>query len=401
MRIPAFIFSLLTGIQGAIANDQILDYEQGLLNAIELIQHSDHDQALADTRKFLRQYPTSKLGQLLYADLLMAKAEVLPSIGFGIQKEPGLSDLTFEIRQRLSSQKTPADEGLLPENLIAIADRHPYILVMDQSLSRLFVYRNDQGTPVLERDFFLSIGLKGTGKQYRGDQKTPIGIYHVTRYIDGDELPDLYGSGAFPVNYPNTWDIRKKRTGGGIWIHGTPSYTYNRAPWSSNGCMVVSNPDFEAIQQYIDPLDSTPVIVSDRVNWISTEQWRDNQKQMLQSLTRWIKDWESNQHQNYVRHYSRSEFFAYGRDFSTWSRHKEWVNRDKSDVKVEFNQLNIYFYPGEEAVVMMQFNQQYQSNNFNNKAAKELFWKKEGPSWKIVYEGVRELESNEESLAVN
>ena len=403
MRFPLFAilccFSLI-GLADDIAHS---DYEQSLLQAIEDIQRLNHDQALADTRELIRQYPTSKLGQLLYADLLMAKAEALPSIGYGIQSEPRLDDLTFEIRQRLSSKQTLAYAGYLPDNLISLADNQPYVIILDQSLSRLYVYRNEQGMPVLESDYFLSIGLKGSGKQKRGDKKTPIGVYHVTRYIDDQELPDLYGRGAFPVNYPNVWDRRRQRTGGGIWIHGTPSYTYNRAPWSSDGCMVVSNPDFSEIGQYIDPAQRTPVIVVESINWISPEQWQSNRKAMLQRLTRWMDDWESNDHTRYIQHYSKQEFEADGRDFIQWSGHKRWVNRNKENINIEFSNLGIYKYPGEQDLVLMHYDQSYRSNNLNVDNPKELFWRKQANTedWKIVYEGIRQFEQSEDALVEN
>lgn len=386
-----------------LADDTDSGYEQSLLQAIEDIQSLKHDQALADTRELIRQYPTSKLGQLLYADLLMAKAEALPSIGYGIQSEPRLNDLTFEIRQRLSSKQALAYAGYLPDNMISLADTQPYVIILDQSLSRLYVYRNEQGMPVLESDFFLSIGLKGSGKQKRGDKKTPIGVYHVTRYIDDRELPDLYGRGAFPVNYPNVWDRRQQRTGGGIWIHGTPSYTYNRAPWSSDGCMVVSNPDFSAISQYIDSRQRTPVIVVKSINWISIEQWQNNRKAMLQTLTRWIDDWESNDHGRYIRHYSKQEFEADGRDYIQWSGHKRWVNRNKENISIEFSNLGIYKYPGEQDLVLMHYDQSYRSNNLNIDNPKELYWRKQTSSdeWKIVYEGIRQFEQSADALVEN
>ncbi|MCK4710494.1 MAG: hypothetical protein KAU21_17905, partial [Gammaproteobacteria bacterium] len=179
----------------AIADKPRHDYEQSLLQTIDDIQQLNHDQALAESRKFIQQYPTSKVGQLLFADLLMAKAGVLSGIGAGISQQDELDNLTFEIKQRLSHQQTPALAGFLPENLIQMSDSQPYVILIDQAKSRLYVYRNEQGTPVLETDYFLTIGLKGFGKQKRGDQKTPIGIYHVTRRIDDKELPDLYGRG--------------------------------------------------------------------------------------------------------------------------------------------------------------------------------------------------------------
>ena len=381
------------------------EYEHKMLSALQNIQQQNNDQALQQTLEIIHNYPTSKLAQLLYADLLMAKTGVLSSIGSGIpQNTPGtprLDELTFEIKQRLSHIKTPATQGMLPDNLIRLADNQRYFIVIDLSQSRLYVYRNEQGTPALETDFFISIGLKGAGKQLRGDQKTPIGVYHVTRYIDDAELPDLYGRGAFPVNYPNTWDIRNNRSGGGIWIHGTPSYTYNRPPWSSNGCVVLSNEDFTRINDYIQPSQHTAVIITRKINWITLEQWQLRQQSMLKVLTRWIEDWESNNHERYSSHYSKTDFEAYGRDYKTWDGHKRWVNRNKKGVSVEYSNLNIFKYPGEDQLITMQYDQSYHSNNLDLATPKELFWKLQDKQWSIVYEGVREYQKDEDRLVEN
>lgn len=381
------------------------EYENRMLSALQNIQDLNNNEALKQTRAIIQSYPTSKLAQLLYADLLMAKTGVLSSIGSGIPdntpQQPNLNDLTFEIKQRLSHIKNPAQQGQLPDNLIRLADNQRYFIVIELSQSRLYVYRNEQGTPALETDFFISIGLKGAGKQYRGDQKTPIGVYHVTRYIDDTELPDLYGRGAFPVNYPNTWDIRQNRSGGGIWIHGTPSYTYNRPPWSSNGCVVLSNEDFTHINDYIQPSQHTPVIITQKINWIDLEQWQRNQQSMLKVLTQWIEDWESNNHQRYSSHYSKTDFEAYGRDYKTWEGHKRWVNRNKKGVSVEYNNLNIFKYPGEDNLITMQYDQDYHSNNLDLATPKELYWKQQEKQWSIVYEGVREYQKDEDRLVEN
>jgi murein L,D-transpeptidase YafK len=292
-------------------------------------------------------------------------------------------------------------EGYLPDNIIHLSENQPFVIVIDQTESRLYVYRNEQGTPILEADFFLTIGLKGYGKQKSGDQKTPVGVYHVTRHIEDNELPDLYGKGAFPVNYPNTWDIRKNRSGDGIWLHGTPSYTYNRAPWASDGCMVVSNEDFVQISRYINADMHTTVINTEQINWIKPEQWRRHQQLMLQKLSRWIKDWENNDHANYINHYSEIDFSASGKDYRKWDNYKRWVNRGRYNINIEYNNLNIFKYPGEEDLVLMQYDQFYRSSNLNVDNPKELFWKKQGDDWKIVYEGVREISAPDEGLAAN
>lgn len=383
------IMLLLLGIHGSsYAGDPPgKSYEQSLLDTIKDIQSQNHEQALSSTRDLIKQYPHSRLGHMLYADLLLAKAEPLTEIGSGIEIDRAMLDFREEIRQRWQHDTSPAHHNLYPESILFVADDQPYVILIDQQSSRVYVYRNEGGDLQLETDYFITIGLKGYGKQKRGDQKTPIGIYHVTRYIDGEELPDLYGEGAFPINYPNAWDLRKKRTGGGIWIHGTPSYTYNRSPRASDGCIVVSNPDFLHINDYIRPELHTPVVVAERVNWINRDQWLAKRQQVMQLLSTWLIDWESLDHERYRRHYSRTGLDAYGRDFKSWDGHKRWVNRNKTWVEVEYSKLNIFNYPGEEDLILMQFEQSYRSNNLSVDSPKEIYWRKNDALWQIVYEG--------------
>ncbi len=376
-------------------------YEQTLLETIKEIQNQDHEQALNSSRDLIRQYPHSRLGHMLYADLLLAKAEPLTEIGSGIEADSAIQDFRYEIQQRWQHDSSQSHQNFYPENILFLAEDQPYAILVDQHSSRVYVYRNEGGDLQLETDYFITIGLKGYGKEKRGDQKTPSGIYHVTRYIDGSQLPDLYGEGAFPINYPNAWDKRKQRTGGGIWLHGTPSYTYNRSPWASNGCIVVSNPDFRHIDNFIKPEINTPVIVAERVNWISREQWMAQRQQVMQLLSGWIFDWESLDHERYSSHYSRTELEAFGRNFKAWDGHKRWVNRKKTRVEIEYSKLNIFNYPGEDKLMLMQFEQSYRSNNFDVDTTKELYWRNTGDDWKIVYEGERSFPVPDTSIVTN
>ena len=373
----------------ALATETPVNYEQSILSTIKNIQRSNLPQALNNTRKLIEQYPNSRLGQMIYADLLLAKTQPLEKIGSGIPNEQALRDFTQEIQLRWQHDTDAVHDDLIPENILFMAQNQPYVILVDQEKSRVYVYRNEQGKPVLETDYFITIGLMGPGKQKRGDQKTPIGIYHVTRYIDDQELPDLYGRGAFPISYPNVWDIRKQRTGDGIWIHGTPSYTYNRSPLASNGCIVVSNPDFSRIDRYISADIRTPVIVAQQINWLTTTQWLEQRDEMQTLLNNWINDWESLDHNRYRQNYSQTNYWAHQRDFDSWDNFKRRTNRKKTRINVDYSELNVFNYPGEENLVLMQFAQTYESNNFDLKSPKELYWHKENNRWQIVYEGTR------------
>jgi len=402
MRILSVIIGSLCLLSPLLAAGANVDgYEKSILDSIKNVQQLEPEQALESTRQLIQKYPKSRLAHMLYADLLLAKTGPLTQIGSGIPNDRALHNFTYEIQQRWQHDSDKSHENMFPGNILFLTDSQPYVILVDQEKSRVYVYRNENGSLALETDYFITIGLQGSGKQIRGDQKTPIGVYHTTQYIDGSELPDLYGDGAFPISYPNAWDQRKQRTGDGIWIHGTPSHTYNRAPRESNGCIVVSNPDFTHIEQFIDANINTPVVVAERVNWLTKDQWQQRRSEMLLVLSRWIVDWESLDHDRYRQNYSQTDYQAHGRSFKNWDRYKRRINSTKTRIKVDYSDLNIFNYPGEENLVLMQFRQSYQSNNLNVKSNKELYWYKADDDWKIVYEGNRSLTPPVSALAKN
>jgi hypothetical protein len=107
----------------------------------------------------------------------------------------------------------------------------------------------------------------------------------------------------------------------------------------------------------------------------------------MQQFTHWIKDWERKDHLRYISHDSKTDFRSRNKDFKAWDRHKRKVNINKKYISVEYNNLNIFKYPGEDNLVTMQYDQSYHSSNLNVASAKELFWKLQDNQWKIVYEG--------------
>ena len=124
------------------------------------------------------------------------------------------------------------------------------MLVVDANRSRLYVYENQGGQLKLVTDYYISQGKLGINKIKAGDQKTPIGVYYITSRLPGARLPDFYGTGALPINYPNEWDKLNGRSGSGIWLHGTPSDSYSRPPLSSDGCVVLTNPDLNKLYRF-------------------------------------------------------------------------------------------------------------------------------------------------------
>jgi murein L,D-transpeptidase YafK len=363
------------------------NYENEVLTAAEHIQNADTSSALNQSKALIDKYPTSKISHLLYADMLLAHIQPLKSIGEGLKDAPNdLNNLRSELQKRFNHNSSHRYQDLIPADVLLLSNKQPYIIIADMTEARVYVFRNEQGIPTYETDFFLTIGLKGFGKNVQGDQKTPLGVYHFINYIEGSKLPDLYGSGAFPINYPNNWDRKLNRTGNGIWLHGTPSNTYNRAPQASNGCFVMSNDDMKRIDRYISTDLSTPVLLVKSISWINSDQWQANQFNALQNFSVWQRDWESLDHNKLMTHYS-SDYLVDGRNLKQIAGHKKWVNRKKEYVHMEYSNLNIFQYPGESNLRLLQFTQDYKSNNYNSVTEKELYWIKDDDGiWRIVFE---------------
>ena len=70
-----------------------------------------------------------------------------------------------------------------------------------------------------------------------------------------------------------------------------------------------------------------------------------------------------------------------------WSARKRQVNAAKTWIKVQLGNMDMFRYPGREDMVVITFQQEYQSSNLSNSMKKRLYWIKEGGSWKILDEG--------------
>lgn len=381
-------------LQDLHASEANGDYEPAVVEVIESIQAGQLTPALAKVDAHLENFPKSSAGHFLKADILNAMARPLTQVGAGLQSERTntaelIEGLKHQIRNRWRHAKKHQQTAhtLFPSSLIELGN-NPYVVVADMPEGRLYLYKNEQGKPRLVRDYYMSVGSAGYGKQVEGDNKTPIGVYHVNQYIEGKALPDLYGKGAFPVNYPNRFDRYRKRTGYGIWLHGTPSTTYARSPWASEGCFVLSNDDLLDIGQYISAKDRTPVILSDTIEWLSAEQLASKRQQYYEIIQQWKTDWESLNTQAYLQHYSQDTFNFGKSKFQPWAKRKMHVNQAKTFVQVDLQLHSLFSYPGEQDMFVVKYRQNYLSNNYVGQANKEQYWKRNAAGkWQIIYEG--------------
>ena len=344
------------------------------------------DVALQNLDGLIRIKPNFRLAHLIRGDLLLARARPISTMGAVPNvPEARIEGLRAEALARLRAHRDQLPADRVPRYLLQLRDDQKHAVVVDTRRSRLYVYRNDDGRPHLVADYYVSSGKNGALKVREGDEKTPIGVYHVTESLPKKKLSDFYGSGAFPINYPNEWDRIQGRNGYGIWLHGTPSDTYSRPPRSSNGCVVLANPDLDALARILQ-VGSTPVIISEEVELLSLDDWASERKAFGGQLEQWRADWESLDTERYLSHYSK-KFSAQGQDLEGWSRHKRQVNGGKSWIKVKVSNLSMLRDPGKEHLVLVSFDQEYRSSNLSNTVKKRQYWVHEDGRWRIVYEG--------------
>lgn len=342
--------------------------------------------ALAQVDALLKIWPNFRLGHLIRGDLLLARSSALTTIGNAPNApEDVLTGLRDEAVARIRAYRDKPPVDGVPRYLMQLPADQTYAVLVDARRSRLYLYENVDGRPRFVADYYVSHGRFGIEKLREGDKKTPLGVYQVTGFLPPERLTDFYGAGALPINYPNAWDRKQGRKGHGIWLHGTPSDTFSRPPRASDGCVVLANPDFLALNQYLRGA-AVPVIISDSVEWLSLDDWHKERAEFNRALEQWRIDWESRNSERYLSHYS-PQFSAGGTDFPEFARHKRSVNASKKWVKVGIRNLSTYRNPGRDHLVVVTFEQDYRSDNLSNVMRKQQYWQKEDGRWRIVFEG--------------
>ncbi|MGJ8667985.1 MAG: L,D-transpeptidase family protein [Oceanococcus sp.] len=323
---------------------------------------------------------------------LFADPEVLVQSPPDFWINQALRGESFEASAQLStnglrwSSATPTAQtmGLQPDSILQLDAEVKHVLLADLSEHKVYLLENGSRLRVL-RQMYGSIGKNGSGKQLQDDGRTPLGIYTVTRTISDSNLPELYGSGAFPVDYPNAWDRWHQRTGYGIWLHGVPREKFSRAPLSSEGCVSVANEDLDSLKSFVVP-GNTRVVFSDKVNWLETSALASQRQAFFKRLEAWKMAWAELDTEQYLSFYA-GNFVTPNMSREQFVSHKRTVNASKRYIEVKLDNLNMFNYPDGNNIRLVEFVQHYRSNNHNSVDHKQQFWQQaDDGQWYILRE---------------
>lgn len=359
---------------------------------LQYIRSNQLDEALREVDQVIAMQPDFKLAHLIKGDLLMARARPLQGIGNITGKatdKRALSDLQEEARVRLLGYVEQPDANQLPRQILQLAPEQQYALLADTSRSRLYLFENVSGEPRLKRHFYMTIGKNGTDKRVEGDGRTPTGVYRIIKQLPRSQLTDLYGNGAFPLDYPNAWDQSMGRSGHGIWLHGVPSDTYSRPPRSSDGCLVIANPDLTELSQWIQ-VGITPIVIVDRAEWVDRGAWERSRNELVTRLNQWQSDWQARDANRFLDHYSQEFLQGAGKG---WSESKKRNIQNKAWIQLELHDISLFLYPGGD-MAYAEFNQYYSSDKFRSSAHKQIYWNQQHGHWRITLEKSAEIPSS-------
>ena len=342
-------------------------------------------EALAKADRLVKAYPKFRLGHLIHGDLLLMQTHVVRTFGAVKGPEEKLRNLREEAMARLKSLIERPDPSLVPRLILQLRDDQKHALVVDAARSRLYVYENQGGQLKFVTDYYISQGKLGINKFKEGDQKTPIGVYYITGHLSGARLPGFYGAGALPINYPNEWDRINGRSGSGIWLHGSPPDSYSRPPLSSDGCVVLTNPDLSKLVQSVE-IGKTPVVISDNVEFVSKAKWNSDRAVATRLVDAWRRDVESMNAPRVLAHYSTHFKSERGEDLHAWFSRQQPIIPGAKGLSLKLSDETFFFYPGRNDMIVTTFTQEAFMGKARSTLRKRQYWVKEGTQWKIFYE---------------
>jgi len=360
--------------------------ESLLVKSLFSIAEGQLEEASRAIDQVLKTAPNFKLAHLIRGDLLMARAQQLQSFGnASVSRDEHIEGLREEARRRIERYLGEQQPSQIPEPLWKLDPSQQYAVVVDTAKSRLYLYRNNDGTPRYIADYYVTIGKNGSEKRIEGDKRTPLGVYFSAPKLT-KKLPDFYGDGAYPLNYPNEWDKHEGRKGYGIWLHGTPSDTYSRPPLASDGCVVLANPDLKSLAPILRN-GNIPVIITDGLQWLPADAAAPQGEKLDTALESWRKAWQAQDTDDYLAHYS-PQFFSPDADYARWSKEKRRIQASKAETEIKLSNVSMFRYPhSEREMAIVTFDQEYRSPHLDSRMKKRQYWVLENQQWKIMYEG--------------
>lgn len=363
--------------------------EARLIEIYKLIGQAAPREALRKAESLVKDHPNFQLAQLVYGDLLAGFTRPLrapgdvPDITANKAAAPLLAELRQESLLRLRALRERPAPGTVPSQFLALSPRNKHAIAVDASRSRLYLFENTPTGIKLVADYYISVGKSGIEKSVEGDLRTPLGVYFITSNLDPKSLRDFYGSGALPINYPNQLDVKRGKTGGGIWLHGTPPAQFSRAPLSTDGCVVLANPDLERIIRTVE-VRSTPVVIAHSLKWVAPQSLASDIKSFENVLQGWHSAKSSGDIAKLTAWYT-PDFTSYGKTLAEWTPALQSELKQLGGRGIQLKDVSYLRWTDSTDTMVVTFGELVKGAKTGR--TKRQYWVRQGSQWKIFFEG--------------
>ena len=366
--------------------------EAKLLHIYQLIGKGQNRQALAKSEQLLKAQPNFQLAQLVHGDLLSSFVRPVSGLGdlpkaiplVSTETSAALNELREESLQRLKALRERPPANTLPAQFLALSARNKHAIAVDASRSRLYLFENSPDGVKLIADYYISVGKLGVQKTVEGDQRTPLGVYYITGSLNPRSLVDFYGVGALPINYPNPLDLKRGKTGSGIWLHGTPSEQFSRAPKASDGCVVLANPDLNHILTSVQSR-TTPVVIADRLQWVPKASLDAEKANFTTTLMAWRQTKVQSDAAKLMTFYT-PDFSNYGKNLTQWAGTLSSELNKLKGSDIALTNINLMHWADQNETMVVTFDEVVVGKRTG--VTRRQYWTREGKNWKIFFEGI-------------
>ena len=163
-----------------------------------------------------------------------------------------------------------------------------------------------------------------------------------------------------------------------------PAESYARSPQSTDGCVVLSNPELQSIIDRVQ-LRNTPVVIARSLQWVAPAVKEPERRSLSNLLEGWRTARASGDINRLMAFYS-AQFSNGGKDLSQW---RQMIERDIQQVRgreLQLKDVSILGWRDQSDVLVITFGEVAEGQRTG--AVKRQYWGKEGGLWKIFYEGV-------------
>jgi len=301
--------------------------------------------------------------------------------------EPFRSERTKATKRKAPSEKEMMSKDYWARQLKGVDVSYGFyeeedsLIVCEKDKKRCDIFRiNDNGLKLIKTHDDVIMGKSGD-KVKRGDLKTPVGVYEITKRFKPTN--QFYGPIAFSLSYPNLFDVLRGKNGDGIWIHGMPLDGKDRNDLSK-GCVVMENNAILNLDTEINAKSSIVIIGESKVPKLT----RETVATILSEIYKWQHAWKINDVNMYLNFYSKDFKKSNGYGIVAFANMKKQIFARKEHKTIIFDNMSIMPYPtvDDRKLFKVSYDQTYKSPSFAAKDTKELYFELIGDKMHILAE---------------